>query len=67
MYEYFACYVADPELRFAMRAELERRKMETKTREGPPNAVNMETLRVLSKGFALQWRRKANTRAGYAW
>ena len=33
-YEYFACHVADPELHYAIRVELERRKMETRTRRG---------------------------------
>ena len=67
LYEYFACYVADPDLRFAMRAELERRIMETKPKKGAQPAVKLATLQVLPGGFVLQWRRKANTRAGYAW
>ena len=67
LYEYFACYVVDPDLRFAMRAELEKRKMETKPKKGAQPAVKLATLRVMPHSFELQWRKKVNTRAGYAW
>ena len=67
LYKYFACFVPDPSLRFAMRAELERRKMQIKPQPGAKRAVRLETLEVLPEGFVLQWRREANTRAGYAW